>query len=818
MGYCVANNLHLEPPRDLQLHINNIAETARQLMEQHSLDSDCQESLLSPVQQMQSGLVLEVEDLDEPRCVWVATVVRNVGGRLLLRYSSPGGDLSSDRTDVWIFCLSPRLHSTGWALQQQPAWEYQPPKAMRASCGQGWREMALQFSSGDAVSRPLNFLEESTREAHSLVVDKHLSAVAPWDPTSVRAARVISLVDEHRFAVRFDPPNETETKCCFAGDADVWDPSTGSPSSLTADELGFSPSMVLEAVNPWNADEICAARIVAVEGPLLRIRLERTGTSCPTEFLAPCCSFDLFPIGWCETNGYPLCGPPGIADERCDEPPKLYETTPETSTPPPPTVAVSYWCPKIYFNYRCCSGPLLSKLRIAALPRSVGPGPIQLVLKEVLSLFIQSGYKPGSVLKQLQGEPGAPLPRGTQWEPLKAKYKQTTYRGSIPIACTAADVPAYCQWVCEKVQCCPCLLGPQLVGHPCPRQCVVTMVKVHWQHKKKAAKLHGRNKRMLEALAKSLPGAASSSAGDVPAIDNNSDDSIEGAESASRTPPPSSSVAHDERGHQENGEPAKPAKNDSLPIVKAETTPATTTTTPTTTEDPFKRKRGRPRKYPLPPPKTTPVSQPAPQEAAAGKRTETSPSPPVVPVAVATPIATPIAEIPGPLPAPAPPPASAVVVPPAAAAPPLASNPLASNPLAWTPNDVFDFLRAGSGLHSSILIERFFGRETDAPSSAAAEFSAPDASLWTADEVYRFLSRKGLKEQASLFRQHVSSIFIRLLLFFLCDLERFPLNCEQTRTVSSIFSALKSYAWLFSPLRRILHWKNCFRLWMLICS
>lgn len=41
------------------------------------------------------------------------------------------------------------------------------------------------------------------------------------------------------------------------------------------------------------------------------------------------------------------------------------------------------WCPKIYFNHRCFSGAFLSKARLAVLPKSVGPGPITLVMKEV---------------------------------------------------------------------------------------------------------------------------------------------------------------------------------------------------------------------------------------------------------------------------------------------------------------------------------------------------------------------------------------------------------------------------------------------------
>ena len=79
----------------------------------------------------------------------------------------------------------------------------------------------------------------------------------------------------------------------------------------------------------------------------------------------------------------------------------------------------SSWCPKIYFNHKCFSGPFLSKGRIAELPRCVGPGPIPLVLKEVLSMLINVAYKSSRVLRELQLE-GTP-DFNMQSQTLKAK-------------------------------------------------------------------------------------------------------------------------------------------------------------------------------------------------------------------------------------------------------------------------------------------------------------------------------------------------------------------------------------------------------------
>jgi SLED domain len=80
----------------------------------------------------------------------------------------------------------------------------------------------------------------------------------------------------------------------------------------------------------------------------------------------------------------------------------------------------SSWCPKIFFNHKCFTGPYLSKGKIALLPKSVGPGPIILVLKEVLSQLISTAYKSRQVLKELTCE--EKIPANMHVEMLKAKF------------------------------------------------------------------------------------------------------------------------------------------------------------------------------------------------------------------------------------------------------------------------------------------------------------------------------------------------------------------------------------------------------------
>ena len=90
------------------------------------------------------------------------------------------------------------------------------------------------------------------------------------------------------------------------------------------------------------------------------------------------------------------------------------------ASPSVATAGSSSWCPKIYFNYRCFTGPYLSKGRLMLLPQSVGPGPVSLVVREVLSMIINVAYKSSRVLRELQLD-GAPNP-SMQQQILGAKY------------------------------------------------------------------------------------------------------------------------------------------------------------------------------------------------------------------------------------------------------------------------------------------------------------------------------------------------------------------------------------------------------------
>lgn len=301
VGYSSSKGLPLEPPAELK-HLKLEARVA-ELVEEHRA-ADCEVSLLSPALQMKNDLTVEVEDLYRPRIVWLAEVKRNVGGRLLIRYLLPDSiSLTPDQEEAvhdWIFCLSPRLHWRGWA---DSSWAYQPPVSITPLSNQ-WSTLTDQFrSTGNLSTKPWQF--DLDAPAHHHKVGDQLRALDPRHPLSLRPATVIQVTDEQRYVIQFDPrvPEEDTEKDtsitlnCFAARGD------------DADECVFETNMALEVVNPFRPSEICVGIVTGVEenGAFLSILPQLDGEQ--SAFLISAASHDLFPVGWCDSQNYPLKGP-----------------------------------------------------------------------------------------------------------------------------------------------------------------------------------------------------------------------------------------------------------------------------------------------------------------------------------------------------------------------------------------------------------------------------------------------------------------------------------------------------------------------------
>ncbi|KAM6980735.1 scm-like with four MBT domains protein 1 [Aplochiton taeniatus] len=492
-----------------------------------------------PVHLFPQGSCVELQDSLDPGAAWWAEVEHNIGGRLCLHYSGSEG-LNLPQARRWLFYLDPFLHPPGWA--EENGCTLTPP----AVPGGVWSETELE----EALKRIQAPMQQPCFEAyqsrpeispHSFSVGMKLEAVDPSTPFGISPATVTKVLSPQFFLVEMDSllveghgAGQRSAFLCHHGSAEIFpvlwcfknevplSPPPGyqgedfdwaeylkqcgaieAPESCFPVESSapdFVESMRLEAVNPLSPEHIHVATITKVRGQHIWLRLEGLKQPLP-DVVSHVDSMDIFPVGWCESNGHPLqypSKPQGqirslVAVVQPEKHTPTKATPPETGTlqdlSPSDNGNGKYRCSKIYFNHRCFSGPFLNKGRIAELPQYVGPGNCVLVLREALTLLISTGYCPNRVLRELQQDKCGPW-QG-QGETLKAKYKGRSYRASVGIARTTDQVAEFCRRICVRLECCPNLMGPTMVQEHCSENCsLLTKTKfTHYYEKKKSKNL-----------------------------------------------------------------------------------------------------------------------------------------------------------------------------------------------------------------------------------------------------------------------------------------------------------------------------------------
>ncbi|XP_041110660.1 scm-like with four MBT domains protein 2 isoform X1 [Polyodon spathula] len=548
VGWCAQNNKVLMPPEENCYLRKAIKEKYTDWTE--FLIQELTGSRTAPVNLLEGPLrgkntvdlimldsLVELQDSQNPFQYWIVRVIENIGGRLRLRYFG----LDCDTHDKWLFYLDFRLRPVGWCLENR--YNMEPPTEIHGlRAATEWKD-ALERALTEAAKNPLPlevFKDHADLQNHSFSVGMKLEMLDSQEPFYISPATVTKVYNDQYFHVTIDnlagDPTPSSLLChedslgllpvewCLKNGVNLKRPKgylsqdfdwadylkqcgTEAAPHLcfrnTSLSRGFSKNMKLEAVNPMNPAEICVASITKVKGRLMWLHLEGLKKPFP-EYIADVESMDIFPVGWCEANGYHLTPPHRVV---CQTQKKIAVVQPEkqllTSVPvekEPHNVCPSapldtganngkYCCSQIFVNHRCFSGPYLNKGRIAELPQSVGPGKCTLVLKEVLGMLINAAYKPGRVLRELQLVED---PQGNfQEETLKAKYKGKTYRSTIKIVRTSDQVSEFCRKVCLKLQCCPNLFSPALVTDKCPENCFIhtkTKYTYYYGKKKKVIK------------------------------------------------------------------------------------------------------------------------------------------------------------------------------------------------------------------------------------------------------------------------------------------------------------------------------------------
>uniref|UniRef100_A0A8C5JYL4 Scm-like with four MBT domains protein 1 n=1 Tax=Jaculus jaculus TaxID=51337 RepID=A0A8C5JYL4_JACJA len=524
VGWCTQNNKVLMPPDAIKEKYTDWTEfLIRDLTGSRTAPANLLEGPLrgkGPIDLITVDSLIELQDSQNPFQYWIVSVVDNVGGRLRLRYV---GLEDTDSYDQWLFYLDYRLRPVGWC--QENKYRMDPPAELYPLKMTSEWKCALEKSLIVAAEFPLPmevFKDHADLRSHFFTVGMKLETVNMSEPFHICPASVTKVFNNHFFQLTIDDlrpePSKLSMLChadslgilpvqwCLKNGVNLTPPKGYSGQDFDwadyykhhgAEEAppfcfgdvsfsrGFTKNMKLEAVNPRNPSELCVASVVSVKGRLMWLHLEGLQTPVP-EVIVDVESMDIFPVGWCEANSYPLTTPHKATSQvkrkiAVVQPEKqLPSTVPVEKIPhglclfPPVDTGAGngkYCCPQLFINHRCFSGPYLNKGRIAELPQSVGPGKCVLVLKEVLSMIINAAYKPGRVLRELQ------LVEDPRWnfqeETLKAKYRGKTYRAVVKIVRTSDQVANFCRRVCAKLECCPNLFSPVLVSENCPENCSI---------------------------------------------------------------------------------------------------------------------------------------------------------------------------------------------------------------------------------------------------------------------------------------------------------------------------------------------------------
>ncbi|XP_058046826.1 scm-like with four MBT domains protein 2 isoform X7 [Ahaetulla prasina] len=523
VGWCTQNGKVLMPPDAIKEKYSDWTEfLIRDLTGSRTVPANLLEGPLrgkNAVDLITLDSLIELQDDQNPFQFWIVSVVENVGGRLRLRYA---GLEETDSYDQWLFYLDCRLRPVGWC--QENKYQLEPPAEISSlKTASEWRTVLnTALTKAEKRSLPMEvFKDHADLRNHSFTVGMKLEAVDQREPAVICPATITKVFNHHFVQVTLDDlrpePRNTSILChadslgllpvqwCLKNGVHLTPPKGYSnPDFDWADyqkqcgaeaapegcfrkascNRAFVKNMILEAVSPQNPAVICVASVTSIKGRLMWLSFEGLPHAPASEYIVDVESMDIFPVGWCEANGYKLSAPHKNPTQRKR---KIAIVQPEKQLPAGvPIVKIQnphcipqtdmmgtangrYNCPVLFINHRCFSGPHLNKGRLAELPRSVGPGKCVLVLKEILRMVINSAYKPRSILRELQ------LVNDPRWnfqeENLKAKYRGKTYRAMVKIVRTSDQVSDFCRKVCAKLECCPNLFGPVPVAENCPENC-----------------------------------------------------------------------------------------------------------------------------------------------------------------------------------------------------------------------------------------------------------------------------------------------------------------------------------------------------------
>ena len=460
VGWCQMNKLPLEPPERIiqmcpkwkELSLEYLEDPTYDTISMHFIDGDG----VTPVERIKVGQQVSLHDDTDPGTTSLAEILFNKGGLLKLRRQA-----AEDKTmkEELLFYTSPRISEPPEDVKNAP------PRELLAKAK---NPPAHKFAVGDSLDVVLDgkalkstvdkLLPNNYFSVHFTTDDKSDSSAVFSKESSTIAPSGFLLCDK-----------AAGDKSCNSKSA--WSKFTKRP---TSEELGFEQKQKLMVLFK---EEFHPASILETRGHFIKVSFDTAVADADIDLWFSVHDPVIFPLSWCQSNGVSFYLPSHLMESSTKEdqqeqqsPVAGDDAKVEDEAKNKDDDVSGSWCPPIYFNYKCYSASFLSRARLASLPKSVGPGSVKLVIREVLNLIIGSSFKSGSVLKRLENKTGI-APVNYVVEELKGKSRVLNLKAMIDIPTKADQVEKYLREMCQKLSACPHLVSTSLYDETCPANC-----------------------------------------------------------------------------------------------------------------------------------------------------------------------------------------------------------------------------------------------------------------------------------------------------------------------------------------------------------
>lgn len=343
VGWCASEGKTLVPPRNILKKMPDwTMYLIKRLTGASTLSADFSQLFDEELQpRFKEGMKLEVVDKNRVSSVRVATVVKSIGGRLLVDYDNCDQPIDAG---FWTHERSPLIHPIGWAQfvshELVATYEYARDSLEKVT--------SKRFSPLDATWDMFDLPSNELPGGQRFEANMKLEAIDPLNLSTICVATVIKVLRCNYLMIGIDGsmcPSGSDWFCyhatspyifpagfCKENNLQLTTPNndsnfewkryleeTGSKAAPAIlfprreREHGFEEGMLLEAVDLMQSRLVCVATVSKVVGRLLRIHFN--GWDESFDQWCDCESPDLFPWGWCRLVGYPL-EPPKTDDSE----------------------------------------------------------------------------------------------------------------------------------------------------------------------------------------------------------------------------------------------------------------------------------------------------------------------------------------------------------------------------------------------------------------------------------------------------------------------------------------------------------------------